>query len=206
MTQNGVDIVKFVDISREREQLGLPFDKAVVFLEALPKDRINKETFKKAEKRIEKLADQLSCFIREKGYHARAQSEHCNYEYGMIEEGFYKESLKLGISILPQKTLACMSGVGFMGKNNLLIHEVYGCALSICSVLTDAPLYTEKYELLPSKCGKCEICVKSCESHALKNRNWSKEGGREWLLNISKCTTCLKCMQNCPWTVQYRKG
>ena len=44
------------------------------------------------------------------------------------------------ISKLPHKTVATRAGLGWIGKNCLLVTPQYGSALRISSLLTDAPL------------------------------------------------------------------
>ena len=45
---------------------------------------------------------------------------------------------------LPHKTVAALSGLGWIGKSSLLITGQYGSAARISSVLTDAPLDGEQ--------------------------------------------------------------
>lgn len=68
-----------------------------------------------------------------------------------------------------------MSGLGWIGKNNLLVTEKYGAALSMCSVLTDVPLNTVKTDMISCRCGECNLCVKVCSVQAIygKSGNWA---------------------------------
>lgn len=52
--------------------------------------------------------------------------------------------------IFPHKTGAVLSGLGFIGKNGLLITE-YGSAVRLASVLTNMPLSAQK-EIKPCLC------------------------------------------------------
>ena len=108
-----------------------------------------------------------------------------------------------GLSILPQKTIARIAGFGFIGKNNLLITKEYDCALCMCSVLTDAPVVTERHPIIPPQCGSCGECVKSCTGKAIRGNEWTIDGGRESVVDVSKCCCPLKCVIVCPWTVKY---
>lgn len=72
----------------------------------------------------------------------------------------------------------------------------------MCTVLTDAPLLAEKHPLIPSKCGKCEICKNVCPAKAIYGNEWTQSGSRENLVNVFKCNCPLKCMINCPRTLK----
>ena len=67
------------------------------------------------------------------GFKAISQSD-----TGLIAENTFDFSTKT--SILPHKTIAMLSGLGYIGKNNLFITTKYGAAQCLGSVLTNAPL------------------------------------------------------------------
>lgn len=71
------------------------------------------------------------------------------------------------LSKLPHKTVATRGGLGWIGKNCLLVTPQYGSAIRISSLLTNAPL---KYDepVNQSYCGTCNQCVKNCPAQALK--------------------------------------
>lgn len=48
-----------------------------------------------------------------------------------LETEGYKSVGKLKTGLLPHKTVALRAGVGFIGKNNLLVTDQYGCALML---------------------------------------------------------------------------
>jgi epoxyqueuosine reductase QueG len=96
-----------------------------------------------------------------------------------------------------------LAGLGFIGINNLLITAEYGCAFSMCTVLTDAPVSTERRPRLSSKCGSCEICRDVCAHKAIHGFEWSESGGRDAIVDVFKCKCPVKCMVNCPYTLEY---
>ncbi|MBN2851202.1 MAG: 4Fe-4S binding protein, partial [Clostridia bacterium] len=177
----GADIVRFLDISELPEKQTQGFNKAILFCMVLSKQfvrdmRNNKKTdhdeFIEKEQKSDELADWLANYIQQKGYHAYSQSEKNNEKTG----NYNSETRS---SNLPHKTIARIAGLGFIGKNNLLVTEDYGCAFSMCTVLTDAPIITEKHMVIPSKCGVCNICKDICPSNAIKGNEWSIPGNRE---------------------------
>jgi len=121
---------------------------------------------------------------------------------------------------LPHKTVATRAGVGWIGKNSLLITPEYGSAIRISSVLTDMPLITSD-PINESKCGQCNKCVEACPASAIKGMLWNVNVSRDELLNPLKCrekarellnkkigiesAICGKCIEVCPITQQYIK-
>ncbi len=67
---------------------------------------------------------------------------------------------------LSHKKLGVLAGLGWIGRNNLLVNEKIGSQLRLATILTDMPIRTDK----PSKkgCGVCRLCVKACPAQAIK--------------------------------------
>ena len=103
------------------------------------------------------------------------------------------------------KTIALLSGIGWIGKNNLLITPEYGSAQCLGTVLTDAPLKTIIHEPLLPKCGNCVACIDICEKHVLKRGVWSIGVSRDEIIDVFGCSTCLKCLVHCSVTQAYVK-
>jgi len=80
---------------------------------------------------------------------------------------------------LSHRRLGVLAGLGWIGRNNLLVNENLGSQFRLVSVLTDMPLKIDK----PSEkdCGECKLCVKICPSGAIRE-NPADFG-------------CLKCFQ-----------
>lgn len=125
-------------------------------------------------------------------------------ENGIDSRGEYEEKTKS--SILPHKKIATMSGLGWIGKNNLLITEKYGAAFSMCSVLTDMPLNTTKAEIISSRCEKCNLCVNICPVGAIQGKEWKSGISRDEILDVHQCITCLKCLAGCRYSIMYSKS
>lgn len=69
---------------------------------------------------------------------------------------------------LLEKALAAKAGLGFMGKNTLLIHRELGTFFLIAGILTTLNL--PKNVALPKmpRCGSCTRCIDACPTGALK--------------------------------------
>lgn len=205
MYEKGADIVRYVDISELPLEQTQGFTKAIIFCLGLSKrfitDTFNNiqmahDEYLEKDQKVNELAEWLAIYIQQRGYRAYAQSESNNLQNGKYDE-------KTRTSDLPHKTIARLAGLGFIGKNNLLVTEEYGCGFCMCTVLTDAPILVEKYPLISSKCGSCHICKRICPTKAIHGNEWSQSGGREDLIDVFKCSCPLKCMVNCPWTLKY---
>ena len=63
------------------------------------------------------------------------------------------------------RTLGWAAGLGRRGRNNLLVHPLYGARMCYVTVLTDAPL--EAGKPTDSTCGECAACAAACPAGAI---------------------------------------
>ena len=64
------------------------------------------------------------------------------------------------------RLLGWAAGLGWWGRNNLLVNPKYGSRVRYVSVLTDAPLAADRP--LDRDCGKCVACLRVCPADAIK--------------------------------------
>lgn len=69
--------------------------------------------------------------------------------------------------VIPFKMAAVRAGLGHYGKNSIVITEEYGSYVHFVPLVTDAPLQYEEFPIYETKCGKCEVCIKSCPTSAI---------------------------------------
>ncbi len=75
-----------------------------------------------------------------------------------------------------EKAWAARCGLGWIGKNTLLINQGTGSFMFICIILTDLVLdYDEMHE---NHCGNCNACIVACPMGAIE---------KPYQLNASKC-------------------
>jgi epoxyqueuosine reductase len=203
----GVNFVKVVDISRLSEKENRGYSCALLIGIVLSSNyilRLSKENildhseFSEKENSADKLAEWTADFIIAKGYKAYAQSER------NLINGFYDVNTKT--TPLPHKKIAMLAGLGWIGKDNLLVTQEYGSALCMCSVLTNAPLPTGNKPIIMPRCGKCTVCKDICPTGVIHGSTWKIGMNRDLIVDVYNCETCLKCLVNCPWTQKYMKN
>ena len=69
---------------------------------------------------------------------------------------------------LSHKKVAQEAGLGWMGRNNLLVNPIHGACVRLVTVLTDLPLSHDTP--LEEGCGECRRCIVVCPAGAIKER------------------------------------
>jgi len=67
-----------------------------------------------------------------------------------------------------ERSFAEASGIGFIGKNNMLIVPGYGSYCYLVEILTTARFPFPALKVLENACGSCTRCIDSCPTGALK--------------------------------------
>lgn len=121
-------------------------------------------------------------------------------------------------NILPERYIAYLGNLGFIGKNNMLITEKYGSYVFLGEILTDLPIETyeddsrtvdkiKEYE----QCGSCDICLKECPTKSInmgrRNPNiclsyitQKKQIEDKWFnLLKGRLFGCDSCQKKCPY-------
>jgi epoxyqueuosine reductase len=115
------------------------------------------------------------------------------------------------ISTVSHKMIAHIAGLGWIGKNCLLVTKEHGPRVRLISVLTNAPLKTVDNPLA-QKCADCDECKKACPVKAIKDKKFVSGESREDRLEFLKChnyfekikktkkyAVCGMCMYSCPY-------
>ena len=69
---------------------------------------------------------------------------------------------------LSHKHVAKAAGLGWIGRNNLLVNEKFGSRVRLVTILTDLPLMTN-FSCLKD-CGSCRVCLSVCPAGAIAER------------------------------------
>jgi epoxyqueuosine reductase len=106
-----------------------------------------------------------------------------NYRLDMISYLLSREIEKKGYNAMPfaasqvvdwqkqrghisHKKIGLITGIGWIGRNNLLVDPVFGAHARYNTVLTDMPLTAGKP--LDRGCGDCMACVDTCPAGSIK--------------------------------------
>ena len=219
MKNLGASLVEFADLRNIDASLRQNMDYGIAFAIKIKPSIIAgiidgpTEEYYDAYNEINKKLDHinLSCveYIKNQGFSAIGQdSTYVTSNYNLSTP-------------LPHKTVATRAGLGWIGKNALLITPKYGSAIRISSVLTNMLLITNN-PINESKCGTCNKCVKACSAAAIKGMLWNVNLAREELIDPFKCrikarellnkkigiesAICGKCIEVCPVTQLYIKN
>ena len=111
--------------------------------------------------------------------------------------------------VLPHKTAAVRSGLGFVGKSGLFLSEEYGSKLRLCTVVTDMPL-TPTRPVIENGCGDCQLCMRACPAGAIYGELPTTNGERnfdaekcskymkEHFQDVGRGSVCGVCIKVCP--------
>ena len=91
--------------------------------------------------------------------------------------------------VIPHKTVAVLSGLGFVGKSGLFLTEEYGSKIRLATVLTNLPLKAE-LPIIENGCGNCTLCAKSCPAGAIFGEIPTDNGERN--IDPEKCSKYMK--------------
>lgn len=124
-------------------------------------------------------------------------------------------------SAVLERTWAYFSGLGWIGKNSLLIHPQYGSYLLLGEILLDHPL-NQKPKPLASYCGNCRRCLDACPTSAFDSNGvldsrrcisyWTLEKRGSLDLSVSDQKSiktwvagCDICQEVCPFNQKSEK-
>jgi epoxyqueuosine reductase len=97
---------------------------------------------------------------------------------------------------LSHKKIGLLAGLGWTGRNNLLVNKELGSQFRMVTILTDMPLRADKPKL--QNCGQCRECVIVCPANAIKENPSD--------FNHQKCFSKLKEFQKQRLVDQYVCG
>ena len=69
---------------------------------------------------------------------------------------------------LSHRHVGNLAGLGWIGRNNLLVNKDLGCRFRLVSILTNMPLKTDRPADIG--CGDCKACINACPAGAIKEK------------------------------------
>jgi epoxyqueuosine reductase QueG len=139
--------------------------------------------FPAIDARLEKIQKRIESYLRSKGWKAFAIPPDTDKKDSRFVARLFP--------LFPHKTAATCSGLGWVGKNGLLVTREYGARLSWATVLTDAPFEVLEKPFAEGQCNKCNRCKAMCPAGAIKGKEWSRKNHGESLVDFEKCAAQL---------------
>ena len=123
-----------------------------------------------------------------------------------------QENEKDLLALFSFKTAAVHAGLGWFGKNDVIITERYGPRVRLSAILIDE-IFAYAETITKSRCpDDCTKCFDICPCKALKNHQWTLYTDRDEMIDYQKCnrmrsafikklgrkSACGLCMAVCP--------
>jgi epoxyqueuosine reductase len=182
LRESGANLVGFANLHEVLEDTREGFSHAVFIAVALDPAIIAEietgptmryyEEYRRANALLSGLARQAAELLRERGFSVLPNES--------TSERFDRVTLR---ALLPHKTVATRAGMGWIGKNDLLITPEYGSAVQFTSMLTDAYLGSSE-PVNRSRCGTCTACVDACPVGAPSGEHWDVSKDRDSFFDV----------------------
>ncbi|PKM49041.1 MAG: epoxyqueuosine reductase [Firmicutes bacterium HGW-Firmicutes-7] len=212
----GASIVGFADLRDLPERVRFNLDygisigirlnpKIIENIQSGPNRQYHQE-YLRVNQLLDQLSSKIASILRSKGYQAMS--------IAATVEGMNNYDLS---TLLPHKTVATKAGLGWIGKNALLITKSFGSAIRLTTVLTNIE-FSSAEPIKTSLCGSCQACVEGCPANAIIGKNWHLGIPRNKIYNTFLCSDfmqklvkkmkinnriCGQCIVSCPWTKKY---
>ena len=122
-------------------------------------------------------------FAQGEDYHKVLKSK-LNELVEILKDEFLNIKTKICVDTSPvfEKAFAANAGLGFIGKNTLLIHPEFGSNIVLGEIITNIGLATSNKQQATNKCGNCTKCMDACPTKAIV---------KPYVLDARKCISYL---------------
>lgn len=106
----------------------------------------------------------FSVYARGRDYHAVVRS-YLDQVVGFIHALGYRAEAFTDSNELPERLIAALAGLGYLGRNSTLITRDYGSYIFLGEIRTDLPLEISRDHIPPGDhrlCGTCRNCLNAC--------------------------------------------
>ena len=135
---------------------------------------------------LDEALREIAAFLRLRGYRYFC----CPAECDPMESPFTARMAHR----FSHKAAATCAGLGWVGRNGLLIHPELGPCVSWATVVTNAPLplgdpWTE------GECRGCMACAEACPAGAISGKGWRRSQGMHRLVDADRCRDSLDIVE-----------
>ena len=112
----------------------------------------------------------VSRYARGKDYHKviRKKTENLLYRIDKEMSGEYQHKWWVDYGPFMERSYAEKSGLGYIGKNGMLITKQFGSWIFISEILTTIEIERDQpTDLEHGKCGTCRLCIDACPTDAI---------------------------------------
>jgi len=135
---------------------GIPLQNAVVETIVDRPTPLYFHNYRQTNYELDGLALAAAAILQQEGYRALAVA---------ASQYIAREPLRAHVS---HRVLGWAAGLGWWGRNNLLVNPQFGSRFRLVSVLTDAPVEPDRP--IERDCGTCIACVDVCPVGAIRER------------------------------------
>ncbi len=140
--------------------------------------------------RLNSLAYDVTRWLTDRGFGALPVPASTPYDFTTLQ------------GIISHKLAAHLAGLGWIGKNCLLLTKEFGPRIRFITILTDAPLAHGRR--IDKLCGECRICIDACPVSAFTDVEFDECDDVEVRFDTRKCSDhrskhpCGLCVSTCP--------
>ena len=186
----GASLVGFADLGGVMPPISLKWPRAVSIAVALDPHIIDEvrdgptaeyyREYNRVNRALNEIAGRTAEAIYGLGYHAEPLP-------ATPPESTQGDEWTRTLSVAFQhKTAATRAGLGWIGKNALLVAPRLGPRIRLATVLTNMPLPAGD-PVTTGRCGKCVACARLCPAQAIKGVGWEAGLDRDALVDAWSC-------------------
>lgn len=171
---------------------------------------------------IPQIENGFSVYTKRLDYH-RVVKKYLEQISAFIESLGGKAIALVDSNTLPERYIAYLAGLGFIGKNNMLITKKYGSYVFLGEIITDLKLDCEDQRVHSQltefvECGNCNQCLKECPTKSINPNRCNPNICLSYLTQKKTLTTreikllkgnvfgCDFCQLKCPYNEAAEKS